>query len=400
MRGHKHVNSILEVCRRRLPSDTVVRCAFLLGCHPHGVDLLSLDVELHKLVFIYTNINMHIGFVHFGVLGYTVHDTTRFAVARTTSVVHVVLVSDRQGRIRYAGESVIHLRIVVVYCGIIGLRYALKRSNRQAADWHHTPGGTSIGTERGIRSCNSGRLGLKLVGSGISSDIVRNTALYTLLHMSPALVCRNVHTREQPVGILHIAVYTGDEGGLLEVRSVRSVIELINEDVVVSAQVREERVVVFAVGTVLEPQHRRLSRVHEVSLLISCQQVTVFSRPHTCRSIALTIRAEEHSFHRVTYGAEGFQFLYDRCGKRISVPFPIHRGPISVSTVVLVVQSFVPIPDVTVVVEYTGLRFSILGIKCRKRGAFNRSIFITSVDDTGNAIHIKHLITPEERIHG
>ena len=119
-----------------------------------------------------------------------------------------------------------------------------------------------------------------------------------MLEVSPALVGSQVHTGEQPVGILHIAVDTGYESGLLEVRSVGRGIEAVDEYVVITLDQAEEIgiILLFIIGQI----DGLSSGVGKGALLLHGQQVAFRRRLHAGRTIGLTVRAEIESLNLVT----------------------------------------------------------------------------------------------------
>ena len=67
--------------------------------------------------------------------------------------------------------------------------------------------------------------------------------------MPPSLVGGQVHTCNQPVGILHISIDTSHEGRLLEVRSIGSGIDTIDERIVISVEVGKQAIEILAHAT-------------------------------------------------------------------------------------------------------------------------------------------------------
>ena len=58
---HQHIDSHLEVGSRRFPGQSVLAVHILrLGCHPHRINILTFDIEGHVLVFVHTDVDIHI----------------------------------------------------------------------------------------------------------------------------------------------------------------------------------------------------------------------------------------------------------------------------------------------------------------------------------------------------
>ena len=179
--------------------------------------------------------------------------------------------------------------------------YIIKGSDRQTADREYAPRGTGIGAQLGVCSRKSFFKRLVLRFLGIAGQEVPYSTGNGLLEVPPTLVGRQVHTGEQPVGVLHVAVDTGDEGRLFEVRTVGRGIDRVDQRVVIAMDVGKETIVYLH----REIMHclctnRFLSRINEITLFVSRQQVSFLRRLHTRRAIGLTIGAEIESLHQVT----------------------------------------------------------------------------------------------------
>ena len=135
-----------------------------------------------------------------------------------------------------------------------------------------------------------------MLGTGILGDIIAYSTGDGLLEVPPALVGRQVHTGKQPVGVLHVTVDTGDEGRLLEVRSVRSGIDRIDQRIIITMYIRIKiPEVLHREAMIIFNLHGLLTRIYKIALLILCQQVSLRRRLHAGRTIGLTIRAEIES---------------------------------------------------------------------------------------------------------
>ena len=107
----------------------------------------------------------------------------------------------------------------------------------------------------------------------IAGEEVSYTTGDGLLEVPPTLVGRQVHTGEQPVGILHVTIDTGDEGRLFEVRAVGRGIDRVDQRVVIAMDVGKE-IIVSLYREIMHClcTHRFLSRINEITLFVSRQQ--------------------------------------------------------------------------------------------------------------------------------
>ena len=305
MGRHQPVDSRLEVGSRCLPCQTILADrVFGLGSHPHRIDLLTLDIQLNILVLVDTYVNIDIGLTGFRVFGDTIHVAGYLFIAGCTGVRHVILVLDRQ-----RGADIRHIGAVSLGVPVIDgserMLYIIKGSDRQTADREYAPRGTGIGAQRGVRSRKSCFECIELLFARIAGEEVSYTTGDGLLEVPPALIGRQVHTGEQPVGVLHVTIDTGDEGRLFEVRTVGCGIDRVDQRVVISVNVGKETIVYLH----REIMHylctnRFLSRINEITLFVSRQEVSLRRRLHTGRTIGLTIGAEIESLHQVTLRTE------------------------------------------------------------------------------------------------
>ena len=97
MGRHQHVDSRLDVGSRCLPRQTIVTDrVFGLGSHPHCIDFLTFDIQLHILVLVDTYVDIDVGLTGFRVFGDTIHVAGYLIIADCTGVRHVILVLERQ----------------------------------------------------------------------------------------------------------------------------------------------------------------------------------------------------------------------------------------------------------------------------------------------------------------
>ena len=333
---HQHINSHLKISCRRLPRQSIVLRALFLGRYPHGVNLLTFDIQLNVLIFVHTHIDIHLSLTHTRVAGDSVHHARRLAVAGSTGVGHILLVAKRQRRIHLRRERTETTCIEIIQSSRRRL-HVIKGGLRQSAHWidifRRRPWMRSLG----CRQCSF--CGRVLIGSGIFGDVVSYSTLYRLLEIPPSLIGSQVHTRQQPIGVLHIPIYTGYKRRLTEVRSVGCGIDTVDERVVVAVHIAEQ------VGKILHNilvgiylgVHVLTSRVCKGALLLAGEEESFFGRFHTRRSVALSVGAEIESLDRVTYSSELCQFVCN-CnveGIVLSCPLIIEVGVFRVEILIV-----------------------------------------------------------------
>ena len=122
----------------------------------------------------------------------------------------------------------------------------------------------------------------KLLRSRIFGDIMPDGSCHALFEMSPSLVGSEVDTAQEPVCVLHVSVHAGDEGRLLEVRSVRRCVDTVDEYVVIAFDIGEEvlEVLHLVASDIGFEGHFKSSWVLIGALFIKRQEIAFFIGPH------------------------------------------------------------------------------------------------------------------------
>ena len=191
---------------------------------------------MNVLIFVYTEVDIHIFLTHTRVLRYTVHHTGLFGLTQIRRIGHVILVEHRQRRVRDAGVRRITGSEVVIHRRRVRLRNSVL-SYRQAADGIDICCFIRLPNRHGIQSGFRQFPCRKVRSSCPFGDIISHTARYGLLMVSPSLVSRDIKTCLEPIGILHVSIDTGYERRLLEVRSVGSGINTIDDGIIITIDV-------------------------------------------------------------------------------------------------------------------------------------------------------------------
>ena len=380
MRGHEQVYRLLQVGGRCLEGEPIVTDrVFGLRGYPHRIHLVAFDVELHILVLVYTHVDIDILHFHPRAGGYTEHVANRRSIAYAAGICHVIVIAQRQRRVGLREERTIQFGEVVIHRGRIRLaiikccrRHALTREDILLCCIRILIFRSCQCLLRSSELCSPCIFGGKVVLSGDG-----------LLEVSPALVGGEGDTRLQPVGILHIAVQTGYEGRLPEVRTIHRRVAPVDEHIIITMHVGEEQIIQ------LGRTNGRTTAVLVGVQLIPRHEIALRVRLHGRRSVGLAIGAEIESFYRVAQCTELGKF-----GRDFGIEGIAFSEIIVIETVILLEELLVSFPFQRIIVEDSGAGTFVFEFEC----VFRRVCRFLYMLQIRQFFHLEHFVAPEDGI--